>query len=57
MPMKSTPFKNPSARKSMCLFTKILNVKKKTPKRCVGAAKSEPRAMKVGNRIWNKKQN
>ena len=27
--MKSTPFKKPSARKSMCLFTNILNVERK----------------------------
>ena len=29
----------PSARKSLCLFTNILDVKKKTAKRRVGAAK------------------
>ena len=27
VPMKSTPVKKPSAGKSMCLFTNILNVK------------------------------
>ena len=31
--MTSTPFKKPSARKSLCLFTNILNVKPKTEKR------------------------
>ena len=36
----STPVKKPSSRKSLCLFTNILNVKKKTAKRHVGAAKS-----------------
>ena len=37
VPMTSTPFKNPSASKSLCLFTNILNVKKKAAKRRVGA--------------------
>ena len=55
--MTSTPFKKPSARKSLCLFTKILNVKKKTAKRRVGAAKSKPRAMEVGNICGPIKQN
>ena len=32
-PMTSTPVKKPSARKSLCLFTNMLNVKKKTTKR------------------------
>ena len=36
--MKSTPVKKPSARKSFCLFTNILNVKNKTATRRVGAA-------------------
>ena len=31
--MTSTPVKKPSARKSLCLFTKILDVKPKTAKR------------------------
>ena len=29
VPMKSRPVKKPSARKSLCIFTNILNVKKK----------------------------
>ena len=33
----STSVKNPIARKSLCLFTNVLNIKKKTAKRCVGA--------------------
>ena len=37
VPMTSTPAKIPSARKSMCFFTKILKVKKKTAKLHVGA--------------------
>ena len=30
VPMTSTPVKKPSARKSLCLFTSIFDVKKKT---------------------------
>ena len=39
LPMKSTPVKKPSTSKSLCLFTNILNVKPKTAKRRIGAAK------------------
>ena len=39
VPMISTPVKKPSARKSLCLFTNILNVKRKTEKRRIGATK------------------
>ena len=35
----TTTFKKPSARKSLYLFTKTFDVKKKTAKRCVGAEK------------------
>ena len=38
LPMPSTPVKKPIARKSMCLFTNIINVKNKTAKRRIGAA-------------------
>ena len=55
VPMKSTPVKKPSARKSLCLFTNIFDVKKKTAKRRIGAAKSKHRAMKVVNILWTKK--
>ena len=55
--MKSTPVKKPSARKSLCIFTKILDVKPKTAKRRFVAAKSRLKSTKVGNRLWTKKQN
>ena len=55
VPMTSTPVKKPSDRKSLCLFTNILNVKKKTAKRRIGATESKPRATKVGNSLWTKK--
>ena len=51
----STPVKKPSARKSLCLFTNILDVKPKTEKRHIVAAKSKRRAMNVGTIQWTKK--
>ena len=46
-----------SARKSLCLFTNIFDVKKITAVRCVESAKSKSRAIKVGNSLWaNKKE-
>ena len=44
-PMTSTPVKKPRARKSVCLFTNILYVKK-TASRQVGAAKYKQEAIK-----------
>ena len=55
--MKSTPVKKRSARKSLCLFTNILDVKQKTEKRCIEAAKSKRKAVKVGTSLWTKKKN
>ena len=46
--ISSTPVNKPSARKSLCLFTNILDVKPKTSKRCFVAAKYRRKAMKVG---------
>ena len=57
-PMTLKTAKRPSAMKLLCLFTNIFDVKNKTSKRRVGAAKSKRRAMKFGNSLWsNKKQN
>ena len=55
LPMTSTPVKKPSARKSLCLFTNIFDVKKKTEKRRFVAAKSRRKSMKVGNSLWTQK--
>ena len=55
VPMISTPVKKLSARKSLCLYTNIFDVKKKTAKHRIGAAKSKFRAMKVNNSQWTKK--
>ena len=46
-PMASTPVNKPSFKKSLCLFTNILDVKPKTAKRLIVDAKSNCRAMKV----------
>ena len=54
--MQSTPVKKPSARKSLCLFTNILDVKPKTEKRLFVSAESIRKAMKGGNSLWTKKR-
>ena len=54
-PMTSTPFKKKSARKSLCMFTKISEVKNKTACRRVGVAKYKRKAIKYGNTPWTLK--
>ena len=54
-PMTPPTLKKPSARKSMCIFTNILDVKKKTAIRRVGAAKSKFKTIKVGSTPWELK--
>ena len=48
--MKPTSVKKPSARKSLWLFTNMLDVKKKTSIRQVRAAKSKCKAVKSGTK-------
>ena len=48
MTMTSTPVKKPSAGKSLCIFTNILDVKNKTAERCIVAEKPKRKSMKVG---------
>ena len=48
-PMTSTPIKKPSAQKSLCLFTNILDVKK-TACLLVEAGKFKRKAIKFGNK-------
>ena len=55
LPITSTPFKKPSARKSLCLFTNILDVRPKTSKCRIVAAKYKRRSMKVCNSQWTQK--
>ena len=55
-PMPSTPTKKPSARKPLCLFTKIFEVKK-TATRRVGDAKSKRKEIKFWKIPWALKQN
>ena len=54
--MTSTPVNKPSARKSLCLFNNILDVKKKTATHQVGAAKSEGKEIKYKTTTWSLKQ-
>ena len=54
--LASTPVKKPSASKSLCLFTNILDLQPKTAKRRFVAAKSRRKAMKVCNSLWTKKR-
>ena len=56
-PMTSTPVKKPSTIKSLCLFTNILDVKKESAYRWVGAAKYERKEIKYGTIPWSLKQN
>ena len=55
--MTSLPVNKPSARKALCLFTNILDVKPKTAKRRIVATKSKHKAMKVFNSLWINKTN
>ena len=54
--MKSKPVKKPSARKSLRLFTNILEVKPTTAKRRFVAAKLKRKSMKVCNILWKRKK-
>ena len=49
-PMTSIPVNKPSSQKSLCVFTNILEVKKKNICRQVGAAKSKRKAVKFGSK-------
>ena len=53
--MTSIPVKKPSARKSLCIFTNILDVKNKTATRRVGSTKSKRKAIKSGTTPWGLK--
>ena len=50
--MTPTLVNKPSARKSLCLLTNILDVKKKTAIRRVGAAKLNCKAIQSGTTPW-----
>ena len=47
-----TPVKKPSARKSLCLFTNILDVNLKTSNRWHGASKSKRKVIKGRTKTW-----
>ena len=57
LPMTQTKVKKPSAWKSLCLFTNIFDVKKRTAIRLVVYAKSKLRAIKAGSLLWKNKKN
>ena len=54
--MTSTPLKKQSSWKSLCLFTNIFEVKKKTAYRRFGAAKYKRKGIIFGNKPWSLKQ-
>ena len=56
-PMNPKTVNKPSAQKSLCMFTNILDVNQKAAYRRVGAAKYNPKAIKCGNTPWALKQN
>ena len=56
VPMKSTPVKKLISRKSLCLFTNILDVKPKTAKCRFVEVKPKRKAMKVCNSLWTNKK-
>ena len=51
-PMISTPVKKTSSRKSLCLFTNILDMKNKTATCRVGDDKSKRTSIKSGTTSW-----
>ena len=51
-PITPTITKKPSARKPLCLFTNISDVKKKTAIRQVGAAESKRKEIKSVTTLW-----
>ena len=53
--MTQTTFKKPSARKSLCLFTNIFDIKKRTDIRRVGSEKSKIIAINSECGLWEKK--
>ena len=55
--MTSSPVKKPSARKSLCMFTNVLDVDKKNSYCRVGASESKRKAIKFGNTPWALRQN
>ena len=55
--MTPTPVNKPSDRKSLCLFTNILYVKKKTAMHRVGDANSKHKENKSGTTPWELKSN
>ena len=53
--MTQATVNKPSDRKSLRLFTKIFDVKKRTAISCVGAKKSKRKSIKYGYGLWTNK--
>ena len=53
LPGPSVTFRNPSARKSLCLFTEFLDVKNKTDVSPVSAAESKCKAVREDIMLWS----
>ena len=53
--MTQKTFRKTSAGKSLCLFTNIFDVKKRTDIRCVGDDKSKHISIKSGCSLWKNK--
>ena len=51
-PMDPTPYNKPSARNALCLFTSLLDVKKKTNICQVGSPRSKRKSIKAVNTPW-----
>ena len=45
--------RKPSTRKSLFLFTEVLDIKNKTTVRRVGADKSKHKAIRAGSMLWS----
>ena len=56
VPITSSPVKKPSSSKSLCLFSNVLDVKPKTEKCLILAAKSKRKSNKLGNSLWTKEK-
>ena len=54
-PMTPTPVKKQSARKSLCIFMNILDVKNKSAICRFGYTKSKRKVKKSGTAVWAKK--
>ena len=55
-PRTPSPVNKPNYQKSLCIFTNVVDVKRETSYRRVGASKSKRKAIKFGNTPCSLKQ-